>query len=209
MEFDKSRVYTAVNADELDKGDLCFLADNLAALKREVDSGANYVQLRYFYPENRIDRFGNGVASFCLAYLVCPARNIEAFKAWKEGLDIEVTPYNPKHSYIRIENDGEEPDWTQGYYRPAVEKPVEKKLRPFKDCNELCDFWIQKFVKGGSLTDFQMPFIWIKDKDNKKHLITDFYDNAVGMGICLCSYSFQELFEKFVFLDGTPCGKEA
>ena len=36
MEFDKSRVFTTVNADELKVGSKVIVADNLASLKRRV-----------------------------------------------------------------------------------------------------------------------------------------------------------------------------
>lgn len=145
MEFDVNNVYTAVNADELHEGDLCILADTMKSLKDFVYSDCNPVRLSYIEKESIIARFVIGECSrYHLAYFVCPACNVEAYKAWKEGKAVEVTPYNPKHPYTRIENDGEEPDWTQGYYRPVVEQPKEKKYRPFKDCKELCDFWYKK-----------------------------------------------------------------
>ena len=33
MEFDKSKVYTALNADEVKVGSLCYLADTLSVLQ--------------------------------------------------------------------------------------------------------------------------------------------------------------------------------
>ena len=46
MEFDKSRVYTAVNADELPIGSKCIFADTVKALRKKVqaDDYAQYVQ---------------------------------------------------------------------------------------------------------------------------------------------------------------------
>ncbi len=42
MEFDKSKVYTAVNADELKVGSKCYFADNLADLKELVTGQVEY-----------------------------------------------------------------------------------------------------------------------------------------------------------------------
>ncbi|MGI5065557.1 hypothetical protein [Treponema putidum] len=38
MEFDKSRVYTAVNADELKSGSKCLFADTVKALRKKVEN---------------------------------------------------------------------------------------------------------------------------------------------------------------------------
>lgn len=37
MGFDRSRVYTALNADELNEGDIVFVADNIVKLKEAVE----------------------------------------------------------------------------------------------------------------------------------------------------------------------------
>ena len=41
MEFDKSKVYTALNADELKVGDKCIFANNLDSLKCKVEEGTD------------------------------------------------------------------------------------------------------------------------------------------------------------------------
>ncbi|WP_443741424.1 hypothetical protein [Treponema berlinense] len=40
MTFDKSKVYTALNADELKVGDKVFVADNIAELRRIVEKSS-------------------------------------------------------------------------------------------------------------------------------------------------------------------------
>ncbi len=47
MKFDKNRIYSAVNADELKPGDKVILADTLAELKRVVER-ADVVPLKKF-----------------------------------------------------------------------------------------------------------------------------------------------------------------
>lgn len=78
MEFDKSRVFTAVNADELHKGDNVIVADDLDTLKEWIKSGSNSIvsKLTEVQGENHVYRFiaENGKA-YSLAYLVERAEN--------------------------------------------------------------------------------------------------------------------------------------
>lgn len=74
MEFDKSKVYTALNADELPIGSKCIFANNLADLKKYVGRNYNICTLFKIMGEDWFDRFA--VTSFpdtySLAYLVDP-----------------------------------------------------------------------------------------------------------------------------------------
>lgn len=78
MEFDKSRVYTAVNADELKVGSKCVFADDLRELKRLVSiedtsqvliaiKGESY---KYRFEQAKADCMGDTL--FALAYLIEP-----------------------------------------------------------------------------------------------------------------------------------------
>ena len=75
MEFDKSRVYTALNADELKIGSKCIFADTIQDLKTriKVECISTLVEI---YEENEKERFvgSDGVveASYSLAYLIEP-----------------------------------------------------------------------------------------------------------------------------------------
>ena len=76
MTFDKSRVYTALNADELNAGDKVVVADTLADLKTCVNDGCFIKILDRVAGENCQYRFVAGyegqsvVCRFLLAYLV-------------------------------------------------------------------------------------------------------------------------------------------
>ena len=77
MEFDKSRVYTAVNADELRVGSKCIFADSLATLKACVETENPRIRiLEKVEKENYINRFISNDTYNCyymnLAYLVEP-----------------------------------------------------------------------------------------------------------------------------------------
>jgi hypothetical protein len=70
MEFDKSRVYTLLNADELKVGSKVIVADNLKCLKDRVEHGLEINELMGVGEENCIYRFSTGYGVFAIAYLV-------------------------------------------------------------------------------------------------------------------------------------------
>ncbi len=57
MEFDKNKVYTALNADELKPGSKVFVADNLATLKEYVDSERSMATIRHIANDSQEHRF--------------------------------------------------------------------------------------------------------------------------------------------------------
>ena len=88
-------------------------------------------------------------------------------------------------------------------------KIVEKKYRPFNSCEELINHFdkINHNVKGGR-PENTMPLIWVKDKnENKRILITGFtMDSGVFMGLIFLT--FENLYNNYVFLDGSIIGQE-
>ena len=75
MEFDKSRVYTAVNADELKIGSKCIFADTVKALRKKVqaDDYAQYVQPFIRLHDNGYDvQFLADCYLYNYAYLIEP-----------------------------------------------------------------------------------------------------------------------------------------
>ena len=75
MEFEKSRVYTAVNAEELPIGSKCIFADTLGALSAKVQSEEykDFITiLKRIYNDGFYNRFDTGDDLFCYAYLVEP-----------------------------------------------------------------------------------------------------------------------------------------
>lgn len=75
MEFDKSRVYTALNADELPIGSKCFFANNLAELKTYVEHAFTPNILIKVFAEEYEKRFAADFyqGGYSLVYLVEPA----------------------------------------------------------------------------------------------------------------------------------------
>lgn len=71
MEFDKLRVYTALNADELKIGSKIIASDYLINLKSYVEMGTRIQTLKRVLGENKVCRFDTeDDGAFALAYLV-------------------------------------------------------------------------------------------------------------------------------------------
>src|SRR5574344_83532 len=69
MEFDKAKVYTALNSDDLHAGDKVVLADSLLRLKKNISLDRIEV-LENVLNESYLYRFSKGMNNFNLAYLV-------------------------------------------------------------------------------------------------------------------------------------------
>lgn len=76
MEFDKSRVYTVLNADELKVGSTVFVADTLAYLKEVVNDERSdrRVKLDRIASECCDSRFHADSENWLLAYLISPPK---------------------------------------------------------------------------------------------------------------------------------------
>lgn len=117
MEFDKSKVYTALNAGELKVGSKCIFADTVKGLKCRIDDGRAMAILTCIGDESSVSRFvANGATLFNLAYLIEPPaepkykpfesveKAMEAIKkhgGWvndKIGLSYFVTAYDKKQT---------------------------------------------------------------------------------------------------------------
>lgn len=72
---------------------------------------------------------------------------------------------------------------------------TEPKYRPFKNANE-CFEEIKKHE----------PFGWVKNKQFGCYMCIGMVD---AKGVCFgstCQYNYQEIFDKYTFIDGTPFG---
>ena len=75
MEFDKSRVYTAVNANELKVGSRCLFSDTVRGLRRKVEEEGCANRVETFYRlQNKggDDLFVGNNYAYCYAYLIEP-----------------------------------------------------------------------------------------------------------------------------------------
>ena len=76
MEFDKSRVYTALNADELKVGSTVFVANTLAYLKKVVNAEYTNWRVKVDIIKNEWcdSRFYADRENWLLAYLISPPK---------------------------------------------------------------------------------------------------------------------------------------
>lgn len=94
MTFDKSRIYTAVNADELKIGSRCIFADTVKGLKMQMQSdnftdSRNMLAFARLHNEGRDDLFvaSDGFA-YTYAYLIEPPikKKYKPFESVKEAM---------------------------------------------------------------------------------------------------------------------------
>ena len=207
MDFDVSKVYTAVNADELHKGDLVFGADTLQWLKTVVrgEAGSEPNVITGILTEDNEYRFTlSGERNYQLAYLVCRADNAEAYKAWRYGEPVERqidTGWTDADSDELEEN----PDcWLFQNFRV---KQTSTQSRPYKDVDELVSDFKKRF--DTHIPAYAMPLIWVKKECvavAKKKLITAFYEKENLVSIDGEIYDMDYLYNEYDFLDGSPCG---
>jgi len=126
MYFAKSRVYTALNGNGLHEGDLVITADSIKNLKESVAKEEDIFFLdsieseeydgRFFVKRNLDDNCG---AWYALVYLVCPAKNAEAYKAYRRGEKIvEVVELEDGERLLAVEA-GSKPSWFSRVYQKA------------------------------------------------------------------------------------------
>lgn len=71
MEFDKTRVYSACNADEVKVGSKGYFADSISELKKKVNEGNELLTLVKIYGEESATRFSvSTISSYILFYLI-------------------------------------------------------------------------------------------------------------------------------------------
>lgn len=156
MKFDKSKVYTAVNADEVKIGSKGYFYDTLNQIIGCVENGGDSClgEIRRIDPIGCFCRFSNGDLNYTFFYLV------------------------------------EEP------------KEKKKKYRPYEDTDEMIEDFLKRF--NSNVPKNTMPFIWLKNC-TVKSLISGFGKYYVC--IELKFLDMKELFEDYIYLDGSSCGK--
>ena len=162
MTFDKSKVYTVLNADEVKVGSKGYFADNLYHLKGAVsiERSSMFGEIESIYCEDAGCRFSvRGDGSYALFYL--------------------------------------------------IEEPQEKKLRPYKDTDEMIDHFYRHFNLVPQ--EHCLPIIWIKRIiTGVKYLVvrikadevTIVYDNVAHI------LDISDLENEYTYLDDSPCGIE-
>lgn len=125
-------------------------------------------------------------------------------EAWKEGRAVQyMTTINVKNGWADVTKDWA---WDINHDTQYRIKP-ERDLRPFKDIQELKNAWSDK---AGVSADYEEPMIWVRWKDGNEHRLINAYNYGGGREIKICGdwVSLRQLFERYEFIDGTPCGVE-
>ena len=92
MTFDKSKVYTALNADELRVGSRCIFADTIQDLKKSVERSVGYerTKLKRLQDDTNTCRFIDSSGKmFVFAYLIEPPAEprYEAFESIESAME--------------------------------------------------------------------------------------------------------------------------
>lgn len=108
-------------------------------------------------------------------------------------------------------------DEENSYYLLHKEKfpePQERTFRPFKNCDELIEYWYDFTGVINCSPKLFMPTIWVKHKRyGTENLITAFdnYNESIGSSCVFIQdmwVDMKELFDNFTFCDGSVCGVE-
>ena len=173
MEFDKSRIYSAGNADELKAGDKVCVADTLMGLENRVRHEC-VAELEEVLPDYNEHRFKAYLGIHNLAYLVERKENctncgaiytcafqvrehpeLEKCKNWKPKNEPKTEQKNCYNCGLTYMRDGDKICKINGcriidlsvpcsYWKLETEQKAEKKYRPFKDVDELVKVWDAK-----------------------------------------------------------------
>jgi len=230
MEFNKSRVYTALNADELKPGDKVIVADDLDTLKRCVKDNSPINTLRMIGDEDYLFRFDveDNCVSFALAYLVERAENCTNCKKNHTNYGgcenlvplAKIKDIDKKTlvcwDYVPTDEPRAEKCLNCKHYNKRndfrdctlVDNPnascphweAEKKYRPFKDTDELIKVWNKKFYLDFKPSHDPLTMPLIWVRDKKNN--KEFLLTEFDVRI------LEYLFTNCEFLDGSVCGVE-
>lgn len=106
MKFDKARVYTALNADELKVGSKVICGNTLMELKKNVHYAEDIKHLKRINDEFKEYRFYCGADSYSLAYLIEPPEidTNETENGW--NFDFHKIPQKPQGEILILFENG-------------------------------------------------------------------------------------------------------
>lgn len=212
MEFDKTKVYTALNADESLIGAKGYFADTIRDLQIIVESSVNnYDKVEgifnfYFVNEN--------ATKFNFFYLVKPAPE----KYWVKESNGELSVID-KSSWEVLPDNLIKFNGSLDECRQYITEHSKPKYRRFRNCDELIKCYLDNCYKKRMSPNpnnfinewIELPTIWVKDKiisDRKRLLQFDGDEVVMATTKMVEHISMSELFNKWEFLDGSVCGVE-
>lgn len=212
MKFDKSKVYTALNADEVKVGSRGYFADDIGNLRDMVINREPLLYVKEVRNDYYQYRFkSDEINKHALFYLVEEPKT--------EPKEVTAAEWDNKPRIMKV--------WNGDNYSNAVERKVlivrtstycypvvtieeDERLNSFQHCAELepaksyrpyhnADEFIEDYKKRFYHDFKDIPTIWMKNKAGvlKKIIISN--DGFVDY----CS-----LFDTYTYPDGSPCGME-
>lgn len=197
--FDKRFVYFMWD-NELE-GKKCFIADGIDELRVTVEKGDEYDLRSVIFSRDERAPFEavDGLYAWKFAYY---DPNYSIKKAFNEGKKVQVKKIDSFVDWV----DCDEPIWSEKCnYRVKPEE--EKKYRPYESSAEMIADFIDRFKVN--CPPYCEPLIWVKGKEtDARYLIDAFRERSVRINSEKPSYDFASMLESFVYLDGSPIGKE-
>lgn len=135
--------------------------------------------------------------------------NYEVKKAYyKEGKKVQVGDYIGNWADCHGE-----PHWSDNCkYRIKPECPCEggkSKYKPYVTVDEFIQDFQERFPTAFPRPAFSMPLVWVRGRENGViYLIDAFGKDHVRLDSIRPVRNFCQLFEYYVYLDGSPCGME-
>lgn len=158
-------------------------------------------------------------------------KTIQYYNKYESRWELSATPTWDADNYrVKPEGDKMTPTWSNiedckhCVYEPkaTTQEPCDKcfgksmfkskkeKLRPYINSAEMIADFIARFKVD--CPSYCEPSIWVKEKESdSRHLVTSFVPNSDdGSYVVLFDYTcdLDELFDDYIYLDGSPCGME-
>jgi hypothetical protein len=160
------KIYSAVDADELEVGDIVISANNLISLKNYELTGLSEL-LRMIRGKEFANRFETSFGSalwYNFAKLICPKKHAKVFKAFQNGAKVERN----EHAFDRINNKIKLVDFWVLDNNPSWAEGVEFRIaEPVHDNAELPEglHWENSLIDDESETKYVLAWSF---KENKR-----------------------------------------
>ena len=232
MEFDKSKVYTVLTADEVKVGSKGYFADNLTDLEAFVAAEDEHCfnEIHHIASPDNAYRFSfkDIVGNYALFYLVEepePApKEVTAsewdnrprlMKVWDDDFEPKeskviyiASEENLQYPVVVLSSEGGTPHiaWYEHCAEIAATKEVEKEksYRPYKNTDELIADYKKRFCPDCK----GIPAVWVKNVADTLKQVVAITDNGIRVLSNINLIDYSSLLDTFTYPDGSPCGME-
>jgi hypothetical protein len=214
MEWNPECVFSAVDCDGVEVGDIVYAANTVRALRDEQDAEQKgYLTVvkeilddsyeKVFRVES-LARKEKG--DFAFVYKLSTRENRKAFEYWwayGSGNNHNLEYCTDLGNGWNDVPDGEPPI---GFAYEGYHYRVKELYRPYENSKELVDDWLKK--NGGCHSALAKPTIWLKSKvSGAEYMVQALTEHGVVLpAVTLSTIVWEKLFEKYTFLDGSEVG---